>query len=68
MQPPYTTFGFIETLRAENRGLVTYLIDSPTNITYGYIFELGPITIFKITGWHGERFTCFKFFKHEFLW
>jgi hypothetical protein len=64
MQPPYSTIAFIETLRPEKRGLVTYLIDAPTDRTYGYIIELGPITIFKITGWHGERFTGFKFFKH----
>jgi hypothetical protein len=68
MQPPYTTFGFIETLRAEKHGLVTYLIDSPTDVTYGYIFQLGPVTILKITGWRGERFIGFKFFKQEFLW
>jgi hypothetical protein len=68
MQPLYSTIAFIETLRAEKRGLVTWLIDSPTDVTYGYIFQLGPVTILKITGWHGERFTGFKFFKHEFLW
>jgi hypothetical protein len=60
--------GFIEILRHEKRGFVTKLIDAPTEVTYGYIIELGPLTIFKITGWHGERVTCFKFFKHEFLW
>jgi hypothetical protein len=64
----YSTMGFIESLRVEKHGLVTYLIDSPTNITYGYIFELGPLTIFKITGWHGERITVIKVFEHEFLW
>jgi hypothetical protein len=59
---------FVETLRKEKHGFVTHLIDSPTDRAYGYIIELGPITIFKITGWRGERITVFKFFKHEFLW
>lgn len=68
MQPLYSTMAFIETLRKEKQGFVTHLIDSPTDRTYGYIIELGPITILKITGWHGERFTGCKFFKHEFLW
>jgi hypothetical protein len=64
----YSTMGFIESLRPEKRGLVTYLIDSPTEVTYGYAFELGPVTILKITGWCGERITVIKFFEREFVW
>jgi hypothetical protein len=64
----YSTMGFIESLRAEKRGLLTWLIDSPTDVTYGYIFQLGPVTILRITGWHGERITVIKFFKREFVW
>lgn len=60
--------GFIESLRPEKRGLITYLIDSPTDVTYGYIFQLGPVTIVRITGWRGERITVFKFFEREFVW
>jgi hypothetical protein len=33
----YSTMGVIESLRPERRGLITYLIDSPTDVTYGYI-------------------------------
>jgi hypothetical protein len=68
MQPPYSTFGFIETLRAEKHGLVTYLIDPPTSVIYGYIVGLGPLKVFKITGWHGERIAVVKFFGREFVW
>jgi hypothetical protein len=64
----YSTIGFIETLRPEKHGLVTYLIDSPSDKTYGYLIELGPLIIFKINGWRGERVTIVKLFKHEVMW
>jgi hypothetical protein len=64
----YSTIGFIETLRQEKHLWRTDLIDSPTGVRYGWLIELGPITIFKIMGWRGERVTVFKFFKHELLW
>ena len=68
MQPLYSIIGFIETLKTEKRGLVTYLIDPPTDVTYGYIIELGPLVIFKITGWKGEKITIVKFLQREFMW
>jgi hypothetical protein len=68
MQPLYSTMAFIETLGQEKHGLVTRLIDPISGAAYGYIFELGPLTIFKITGWHGERITVIKFFEREFGW
>jgi hypothetical protein len=64
----YSTLGFIETLRPEKHGLVTRLIDPISRATHGWIFELWPVTILRITGWHGERFTGFKFFEREFVW
>jgi hypothetical protein len=60
----YSTFGFIETLRPEKHGLVTRVIDPISDASYGWIFELGPVTILRINGWHGEKFTGIKFFKH----
>jgi hypothetical protein len=68
MQPFYSTMAFIETLRQEKHGLVTLLIDAPTDVTYGWIFELGPLVIFKITGFKGERATIVKIFQREFVW
>jgi hypothetical protein len=64
----YSTIGFIESLTPQKHLWRTDLIDSPTGVRYGWFIEFGPITIIKITGWHGERVTVFKFFKHEFLW
>ena len=68
MQPFYSTMAFIETLRQEKHGFLTRLIDAPTDVTYGYLIELGPITIFRITGWRGERVTVVKFMQREFVW
>lgn len=34
----------------------------------GQIFELLPIAILKIIGWHGERIMVIKFFEREFVW
>jgi hypothetical protein len=64
----YSTLGFIETLRQEKHGIVTRLIDSLTEVTYGYLIELGPITIFKIMGFRGERVTVVKIFSYEYTW
>ena len=36
--------------------------------TYGWIFQVWPITILKITGWHGEHITVLKTFEREFVW
>ena len=52
---PYSTMQFIESLKPVKEGLVTRLFDSVSGAQYGWIFELGPLTILKITGWHGER-------------
>jgi hypothetical protein len=68
MQPLYSTMAFIETLRPEKHGLVTRLIDPISGAAYGWIFELGPVTILRIKGWRGERITVFKFFEREFVW
>jgi hypothetical protein len=68
MQPFYSTIAFIESLRSEKHGFVTRLIDAPTDVTYGWIFELGPLVILKITGFKGERVTVVKFMQHEFMW
>jgi hypothetical protein len=64
----YSTLGFIETLRPEKHGLVTKLIDTPTDVTYGWFVELGPLTIFKIKGWRGGAITIVKFFSKEIVW
>ena len=68
MNMQYSTIGFIATLKPEKRRFTTYLIDPISRDTYGYIFKFWPITILKITGWHGERITVFKFFKRELVW
>jgi hypothetical protein len=59
---------FIETLRPEKRGLVTHLIDAPTDTEYGWILELGPIVFLKIKGWRGEQITILKLFTKELVW
>jgi hypothetical protein len=64
----YSTLGFIESHKPVKRGFTTHLIDPVSNVQYGYIFQLWPITILKITGWHGERITVIKFFELEFVW
>jgi hypothetical protein len=68
MQPPYSTLAFIESLRPEQRGLVTRLIDPISGAAYGWIFELWPVTILRIKGWHGEQLRAIRFFEHELLW
>jgi hypothetical protein len=68
MQPLYSTMAFIETLRPEKHGLVTRLIDPISGAAHGWIFELWPVTILRIDGWHGERIMVIKFFEREFVW
>jgi hypothetical protein len=63
----YSTLGFIETLRPEKRGLVTRLIDPISGAAYGWIFELWPVTMLRITGWHGERITVIKILERELV-
>jgi hypothetical protein len=63
----YSTLAFIESLRQEKHGLVTYLIDSPTDIIFGWIFKCGPLIIFKIRGWNGEKATIVNIFNKEFV-
>jgi hypothetical protein len=63
----YSTMGFIETLRPEKRGLVTRLIDPISGAAYGWIFELGPVTILKVTGWMGEKMVVIKFGNKEWV-
>jgi hypothetical protein len=67
-QMAYSTSGFIESLKPRKRRLTTYFVDPITGTTYGHIFRLWPVTILKITGWHGERITVVKFFEREFVW
>ena len=65
----YSTMAFIETLKLERRSLWRKdFVEPISRDTYGYIFKFWPITILKITGWHGERITVFKFFEREFVW
>jgi hypothetical protein len=68
----YSTMGFIGSLRPVQRrflwGTRYDLIDSPTGAVYGFIIELGPIVIFKIVGWMGERVTVVKIFQKELIW
>jgi hypothetical protein len=61
----YTTLGFIETLRPEKHGLVTRLIDPISGAAYGWIFELGPIALLKVTGWQGEKVAVIKIGRKE---
>jgi hypothetical protein len=65
---PYSTLGFIETLRPEKQGLLTRLIDPISGAAYGWIFELWPVTLLRIKGWRGERILGFKFFEWESVW
>ena len=64
--------GFIESLRPVERrflfGRRYDLVDPINDMTYGYIFELGPVTILKVMGWYKERMTVVKFFDREFVW
>ena len=64
----YSTLGFIESLKPRKRRFTTYFVDPISGATYGHIFQLWPVTILKITGWHGERITVIKFFEREFVW
>jgi hypothetical protein len=64
----YSTIGFIESLEQEKHGLVTYLIDGPSDVTYGWIFKCGPLVIVKIKGWEGEEVKIIKFFSKEIVW
>ena len=68
MQPLYSTMAFIETLRSERHGLVTRLIDPISGAAYGYMFQMWPVIILRIDGWHGERITVLKLFEREFVW
>jgi hypothetical protein len=64
----YSTIGFIESLRAEKHRFVTRLIDSPTERTYGWLIEIGPLVLFKINGFKGEQLTVVKLFDKEWNW
>lgn len=65
----YSTLGFIQSLKLKRRNKwSTDFVDPISGGTYGFIFELWPVTILKITGWHGEQITVIKFFEREFVW
>ena len=65
----YSTMAFLETLKLEKRTMWrTDFVDPISRATYGWIFQFGPITIFKITGWKGEQITVVKLFEREFVW
>jgi hypothetical protein len=65
----YSTIGFFETLKPQERSLWrTDFIEPYSGATYGYIVKLWPMTISKITGWRGERIMVIKFFEREFVW
>ena len=65
----YSTLGFIETLKAERRSwLRTDFVDPISRDIYGFIFKFWPISVMKITGWHGETLTAVKIGKREWSW
>jgi hypothetical protein len=65
----YSTLGFIQSLTLNRRNIwCSEFVDPISGEIYGYIFEFWPVTILKITGWHGERIAVFKFFKRELVW
>ena len=65
----YSTMAFIETLKLEKRSLWRKdFVDPISRDTYGYVFQLWPIMVMKITGWHGEQITVAKIFEREFVW
>jgi hypothetical protein len=67
MQRLYSTMAFIETLRPEKHGFVARLIDPISGASYGWIFELGPVVILKVTGWHGEKVMIIKIGGREWV-
>jgi hypothetical protein len=46
----------------------TDFVDPISRDTYGFIFRFWPISIMKITGWHGEQIAVLKIFEREFVW
>jgi hypothetical protein len=68
----YSTMGFIGSLRPIERrylwGRRYDLVDPFNGAAYGYVIELGPIAVFKIMGWFGERMTVVKVFQKELVW
>jgi hypothetical protein len=48
----YSTLGFIESLEPRKRRFTTYFVDPISGTTYGRIFQLWPVTILEINGWH----------------
>jgi hypothetical protein len=65
MKPLYSTMAFIETLRQEKHGFVTRLVDPISCATHGWVFELGPIALLKVTGWQGEKVAVVKIGRKE---
>jgi hypothetical protein len=65
----YSTITFIESLKLKKSNLWhSEFVDPISGATHGYIFQPWPMTILKITGWHGERITVIKLFEREFVW
>lgn len=65
----YSTLGFIESLKREKRSMWrAEFIEPYSGVTYGFIFHCWPVTILKVTGWHGEKIAALKIGKHEWTW
>jgi hypothetical protein len=65
----YSTIAFIGTLKLKKRSMMrSEFVDPISGATYGHMFQLWPITVLKITGWHGEQITVIKLFEREFVW
>ena len=64
----YTMMGFIESLRPHKEGFTTYLVDSISQQTYGWIFEMGPLVIVHVDGYRGEKVRALKLFQREWTW
>jgi hypothetical protein len=64
----YSTLGFIESLKPRKRRFTTYFVDPISGANHGWIFELGPISILKVTGWMGEKLTVLKVGDKEVVW
>jgi hypothetical protein len=64
----YNTFEFITSLIPEKHGIVTRLYDHISKAQFGYIIEIGPLTIMHINGWQGEEIRAVKWFSREWQW
>jgi hypothetical protein len=65
----YSTLGFIETLKPQKRSMWRTEFVEPYSLeVYGYIIKFWPVTILRVTGWHGETISVVKMFNKEIVW